>query len=333
MTTTMTGQARAGVLLLLALGAGGAGGCGGTTGGDLIQIPFQAGGMVRDVTRPFTFTTGQGWTVTLSQAQAVLGPVYFNIDAPEPDVFRSGVVIMQITRQFIVDLVDPTLATVAGGASGETGTAVAVEIGLLSTVNDYNDNIDGGLAPPLAEDGQAGTAFLAGQASKDGVVVPFAGRVQITSALVTPLDPIAWLARVSGACPIGVPTGTASNSNCNLTFTTTSGTLALRVDPSHWFNQANFCNLVTPEPRASASEGGVDASAPVTPDAEPVAGDSSDAASAGAAEGGASRATPAPCAPVEGTVYGWSDSNPFNLAVLSGMQGTDGVYYFSLGQP
>ena len=115
-------------LALLALGAVA---CGGTTGGNLIQMPLQAGGIARDASQPFTFVTGQGWNVTLTEAEVVFGPLYFNIDAPSPAVFRSGVVIVQATKQFIVDMLDPTLQNVPGGADGETGTAVSVEIGFL----------------------------------------------------------------------------------------------------------------------------------------------------------------------------------------------------------
>ncbi|HVT06533.1 MAG TPA: hypothetical protein VHO67_03710, partial [Polyangia bacterium] len=215
--------------------------CGGTTGGHLIQVPFEAGGIARDTTTPFTFSTGQGWTVTLTEAKVVLGPLYFNVAAPQPSVFRSGVVIMQVTSQFIVDMLDPTLQAVAGGADGQTGTAISVEIGFYTSVNGYNDTISPGA--PLVTGGQQGTAFLAGTATKAGVAVPFAGRVQISSALVTALNPIDRLARVAGA-------------DCNLVFTSSSGALELRVDPSHWFDQANFCNLVTPPPKPAAPDGG-----------------------------------------------------------------------------
>ena len=182
----MRGAAR--VLVLLALGIVG---CGGTTGGHLLQVPFEAGGIARDASQPFTFVTEQGWTVTLTQAEVVLGPLYFNVIASQTVGFRSGVVIMQVTRQFIVDMLNPTLVAVPNGADGESGTAVSVEVGFFTAVNGYNEGGEGTiqLPAPLADGGQQGTAFLAGQASKGGVIVPFAGRVQITNALVTGLEP------------------------------------------------------------------------------------------------------------------------------------------------
>jgi hypothetical protein len=296
--------------------------CGGTTGGNLIEMPLEAGGISRDASQPFSFVSGQGWTVTLTAAEAVLGPLYFNIDAPEPSVFRSGVVIVQAPELFTVDLLSSTLKTVSGGANGETGHAVSVEIGFYTAAESYNEDIDGGLPAPLASNGQQGTAYLAGQASKNGAVVQFAGRVQITNALVSGLDPIDEVARVAGA-------------NCDLVFTKTSGTIELRVDPTHWFDQANFCSLVT-----AAGTGGTAGAAGGASGADAAAGaaggqpGAGGASGAGAATGGQSGMASAPCAPVAGQVYSWTDTNPFNSEVLGGMKNTVGVYLFSLaGQP
>jgi hypothetical protein len=297
-------------------------GCGGTTGGNLITLPFQAGGDARDATRPFVITAdqAQGWTVRLDQALVVLGPLYFNVDST--NTFRSGVVIVQVTRQFIVDMLDPTLQDVSGGANGETGQAVSAEIDFYTTAESYNDmGLDGGLGAPLAADGQQGTAYLAGQATKNGAVIDFAGRVQITSALISPLTPIDFLSTVSGV-------------QSPLNFTKTSGALQLRVDPSHWFGQANFCSLVSPPPVRSGDGGTIVAvadgavTAGVTMDGGVIDGGAIDA---GASAGG--KPTVAPCTPLPGKIYGWADTNPFNSQVLSGMRANVGVYQFSLAAP
>jgi len=280
---------------LVALAALALANCGGTTGGNLISMPLQAGGVAHDGGPSLTFATGQGWSVRLDQAQVVLGPLYFNIDAPQPSVFRSCVVIVQATEQFVVDLLDPSLHSVAGGADGETGQAVSVEIGLYTAAQSYNQTIP--LLAPLAADGQTGTAYLAGEATKDGAVIDFAGRVQISDALVSALEPIDDLARVAGAV-------------CNLDFTTDSGALQLRVNPAHWFDQANFCSLV-PASASGGSDGG--------------------AVDGGGADGGAPMPVARPCAPAAGRVYSWSDTNPFNTEVLSGLGGSVGVYQFDLG--
>jgi hypothetical protein len=296
-------------------------------------MPFQAGGIVRDASQPFSFVTGQGWNVTLTQAEVVLGPLYFNIDAPSTASFRSGVVIVQAPEQFIVDMLDPTLQNVPGGAAGETGAASSVEIGFYTTFNMYNDmavvGVDGGaiktLPAPLAANGQQGTAYLAGEATKQGAVVDFAGRVQITGALVTQGTPIDFLSTLSGVC---ANWSTASRM-CDgaLAFTTTSSPLQLRVNPSTWFDEANFCNIVRPPPVRGAGDGGVSDGG--ARDAGPTV--------VSAGDGGVDAGSPpvgalgAPCAPTAGTVYDWADTNPFNSAVLGGMKNSDAVYLFSLG--
>jgi hypothetical protein len=303
----------------LALLAFGALECGGTTGGNLIQMPLQAGGIVRDASQPFTFVTGQGWNVTLTQAQVVLGPLYFNIAFPSTASFRSGVVIVQATEQFIVDLLDPTLQNVPGGADGETGTAASVEVDFFTTVNGYNNTIP--LPAPLAADGQQGTAYLAGEATKDGAVVGFAGRVQITGALVTQGTPIDFLATLQGACANWMPETTPPTCGA-LEFTTTSGPLQLRVNPSTWFDEANFCNIVRPPPVAPAGDAGVTSMGDAGPSV------------VSAGDGGVDAGSPvarAPCTPTAGTVYDWAATNPFNSAVLTGMKNSNAVYLFSLG--
>jgi len=177
------------------------------------------------------------------------------------------------------------------------------------------------LPAPLAADGQQGTAYLAGEATKKGAVVDFAGRVQITGALVTQGTPIDFLATLTGACAGITPPA------CALKFTTTSGPLQLRVNPADWFNQADFCNVVRPPPVRVAGDGGVgDAGAR---DAGPSVVSTGQTGDAGVDAG--TPAVGAPCAPIAGTVYDWTDTNPFNSAVLQGMKGSGGVYRFSLG--
>ena len=183
-------------------------------------------------------------------------------------------------------------------------------------VNGYNNTIP--LPAPLAANGQQGTAYLAGEASKDGAVVDFAGRVQITGALVTQGTPIDFLAALSGACANWMSETTPPTCD-SLEFTTTSGPLQLRVNPSTWFDEANFCNIVRPPPAPTPGDAGVRDAGP-------------SAVSAG--DGGVDAGSPAvgaPCAPIAGTVYDWADTNPFNSAVLEKMKGSNSVYLFSLG--
>jgi hypothetical protein len=201
-----------------------------------------------------------------------------------------------------------------------------VEIGFYTTVNQYNQmalvGADGGaiktLPAPFGANGQQGTAYLAGKATKKGAVVDFAGRVQITGALVTQGTPIDFLATLTGACAGITPPA------CSLNFTTTSGPVQLRVNPSDWFNQADFCNVVRPPPARVAVDGGVG-------DAGARDGGPSVVSTGQAGVDAGTPAVGAPCAPTAGTVYDWADTNPFNSAVLQGMKGSGGVYRFSLG--
>lgn len=200
-------------------------GCANSTGGDLITLPFEAGGATRDATQPFTFTTPTGWTVTLDQALIAAGPFYFNVDPPSTDEFRSGVVIVQATEQTIIDTLDPTLHDVAGGANGETGSAVACEIGLLAP-----DAADQAAFPADSELLGAGLAYVSGTAINGSATVQFEGQVIVDQSLVTTTEPLADLQRIRGA-------GVA------LTFGSAPEQLELRVDPTHWFDQSDFSQI------------------------------------------------------------------------------------------
>jgi hypothetical protein len=194
--------------------------CANTTGGDLITLPFQAGG-----TQLAPFTTPTGWIVTLDQAVIAVGPFYFNVDPPSTDEFRSGVVVVQATEQTIVDALDPTLNDVGGGANGETGSAVSVEIGLLAP-----DSTN--VADPDASNLTPGFAYASGTAVMGEATVPFEGQVVVDQSLVTPTEPLADLQRIRGA-------------DVALTFTPAAATLVLHVDPTHWFDQSDFSQIAT----------------------------------------------------------------------------------------
>jgi len=210
---------RAAILLFtLALG------CADTTGGALIKFPFSVGGLARSAAGPFTFTTLQGWTVTLTQAQITLGPFYFNINPPTPIAFRNGRVIVQVTNQVTVDVLDPTLHAVPGGADGETGLAVAVEIDLLG---------------PNPTASLQNVGVVQGTATRNGVTVPFAGNISIDISVANTQNPPEGLERVNGAVT-------------NLDFAAQTQSMQLRVDPSVWFDsdQCDFSALLANPPVA-----------------------------------------------------------------------------------
>lgn len=207
-------------LLLVGLGTS----CGSTSGA-LVTLPFRAGGVPSG--GPLTFTTISGWTVTLRTAKIALGPFYFNLIPPSTESFRNGTVIIQVTQQVIVDALDPSLHDVPGGADGETGHSVSVEIDLFPP--DVTQPVS--LRSQLA--GNVG--LVEGTATKGGSTVPFSGPITIDTNLVTPTTPLVALQRVRGAV-------------VNLEFTAAPQALELRVDPTLWFDLVDFSQLLQGTP-------------------------------------------------------------------------------------
>jgi hypothetical protein len=203
------------VLLLLATSCG-------STGGALIKLPMRVGGRT---TGPLTFTNLKGWTVTLQTAKVALGPFYFNNVPPSTEAFRNGTFIIEATAQTIVNALDSTLHDVPGGADGETGRAVAVEIDLFSPDPDPTHHVPVGL--------------VAGTATNGATTIVFSGPIAIDTNLVTPAKPLLDLQRVKGAV-------------VDLTFTAAPQAIELRVDPTLWFDQTDFAELLQ-----SAPTGGV----------------------------------------------------------------------------
>lgn len=199
--------------------------CSNQSAGGLFQAPFSISGLERPDGGPLFFTTPLGWAVELDTAKINLGPFYFNIDPPDPAQFRSGVVIAESLLQVTVDALNPNLVPVLGGVSGQTGagSAVAVEIDLFPpgpTITDPNlVGVDGG------------TAYLTGTATMQGFTVPFQGWVIISESLASIASPLPWIQRVNGAL-------------CDLNFASSNQLLTLKVDPTTWFDQANFLELV-----------------------------------------------------------------------------------------
>jgi len=218
--------------------------CSDQTAGNPFQVPLSISGLERPDAGPLFFTTPLNWAVQLDTARIYLGPFYFNIDPPEQGVYRSGVVIAQSLLQVTVDALNPSLVPVPGGVNGETGTsigpAVAVELDLFPP-NATITNSDADAGGPTG----LGSAYLAGVASRDGVQVPFAGWIVIDANLATIQNPLSWIQRVNGAL-------------CDLNFTTTDSLLTLQVDPTTWFDGADFSTLLP----SGTSDGG-------TPDGGP----------------------------------------------------------------
>lgn len=195
----------------------------GSTGGALVTLPMTAAG-----TRVGPFTNALGWTVNLTTAKIALGPFYFNNSPKDTQTFRNGVVLVEATTQVIVDALDPAERTVPGGADGESGQAVSVEIGLLPPDPTQS-------TAARAEIGPTSFGIVAGTATKGGVTVSFSGPLAI-AALVDPTlqttqKPLLDQERVRGA-------------SASLLFTAEPQSLALRVDPTHWFDSVDFSQVV-----------------------------------------------------------------------------------------
>jgi hypothetical protein len=214
--------------------------CSNQTAGTPFQVPFSVSGLQRPDAGPLLFTTPLDWTVELDAAKIYLGPFYFNIAPPEQGVYRSGVVIAQSLLQVSVDTLNSSLVSVPGGVSGETGSsigpAVAVELDLLPP--DATSTL-----PDAGGTSGQGSAYLAGVASQAGVQIPFAGWIVIDANLATVQDPLSWQQRVNGAL-------------CNLSFTTADSLLTLQVDPTTWFDGADFATLLPSGGSDGGSDGG-----------------------------------------------------------------------------
>jgi hypothetical protein len=198
-------------------------GCG-STGGALVTLPFEAGGVARSPAGPMTIVSPTGWTITLTTALIALGPFYINHDPPDTQNFRNGTVIIEATGQVVVDALDPQLHDMPGGADGESGTAVAVEIGLFPPDATQPGTIRRALS------GNVG--LIEGSATRDGLTLVFSGPIVINQGLVTPTISLAGLERVNGA-------------DVQLNFTAGPQRLSLRVDPSGWFDQVDFGSLLS----------------------------------------------------------------------------------------
>jgi len=196
----------------------------GSTGGALVTLPFSTGGQAAG---PLTFTTPTGWTVTLQTATIALGPFYFNNVPPSTQTFRNGLVIIQVTRQVVVDALDAALHDVPSGADGETGVSVAVEIDLFPPDDTQPSSFRAQLG------GNVG--LVAGTATKGSTTLAFSGPITIDTNLVTPTTPLVALQRVRGAA-------------VNLDFTALPQALVLRVDPIHWFDLVDFSILLQGTP-------------------------------------------------------------------------------------
>lgn len=228
----------------IALGGAGAltSGCGDTTGLRHVAFEARAGGY--EHTGPARFTTREGWTVTLREASAAVGPVYLNslepiacdgcqarvlLDALSNLVaprawahgeshLGAGQIVGQVTRQVVVDALSPALVAMPGGGDGLDLRARTGEVWL------YNHTAMRGAA-----------IRVAGVASREvggaTTEVAFSGALVADESLATPQAPLDVARRVRGI-PVDVTPADG-------------GALTVRVDPRTWFDGADFSELAT----------------------------------------------------------------------------------------
>lgn len=164
-------------------------GCFGQTRGDRVVVATAARGAT-DSGEPLTgFTTRQGWTVKLAQAQLALGPVYLYENEPTAWYRRlfsineayahaggnelKGAVLLEVLEQYPVDLL----------ASSPTNTGVVPALGGTARAVELELHPAGEVAPgaPASAYQLLGdqTLYLEGQAEKEGQTVRFAGGISI----------------------------------------------------------------------------------------------------------------------------------------------------------
>lgn len=218
--------------LLLALASG----CGDTTGSQRVAFAVEAAGIERDAAQPLSFTNDQGWSITLSEARVVLGPLYLNTIAPLegdrrsplqrigdlllPSAYAdgeahlgSGRIVAQVTTQVEVDALAPALAAVPGGGDGIDVPALTAEVWLF--------NRDGALGGAAVR--------VTGTARRDELEVPFEGALVIDQSLVSAGGSIDEARKVRG-----IPARVTPSEG---------GALRVRVDPRGWFDGADFREL------------------------------------------------------------------------------------------
>jgi hypothetical protein len=208
----------------------GASACVGTSGSDLFFFDASAAGPVdADPARPFAFTTGRGYHVTLTRAKVHLGAVYLNRALPvsgaqATSCFLPGLYVAQVTRGLDVDALSPDPQPFPTKGEALEEHAVAAEVALtggdVSAIEDDTVVLD-----------------IAGAADKDGASYPFEGALTIGR---------------NRAVPSNDPAQPGENPICKQRIVSPilvdltpreGGRLLVRVDPRAFFPNVDFAAL------------------------------------------------------------------------------------------
>jgi hypothetical protein len=207
--------------------------CGGTTGSDLFTFSAAAAGPEgADPSRPFTFTSGRGYDVTLTTARLHIGALYLNRVRATPGAQATacvlpGTYVAQITRGLDVDLLSaaPQPFPEVGEALSER--AYTAEVWL--TGGDVNE-ADTGVA----------IFTVTGTAAKNAAAYPFDGAVTIgRNRAVRSSDPAQ-----PGANPI-CKQRIVSPIAVDIT-PRRDGRLVVRADPRAFLTDVDFAALGEP---------------------------------------------------------------------------------------
>jgi hypothetical protein len=205
------------IALLLALGA-----CE-TTSGRRVRLRTE---VTSDLTPDRTFTTGLGWTVTLTRARLATGPLYYFEGDPaiarrfvliraahaHPGHYAAGAVQGQMLQAYSVDLL-------AGTAPYPEGAGVSGP--MRSAAFTFQQPSAGPVAAAL----EGHVAEVQGQASRDGQVIHFAFRVALADVARTARD------------------GQVMGCRFDPTDVQGDGTVTLQVRPRVWFNLVDFSTV------------------------------------------------------------------------------------------
>lgn len=214
----------------LLLGCFGALGCVGTSGSDLFFFDAAAAGPAdADPAKPFTFTTGLGYSVTLTRAKVHLGAVYLSQALPvsgsqETNCILPGFYVAQVTEGLDVDALSPEPQPFPAKGEALTERTLSAEVWLTGgDVNALSDN----------------TIILdvAGTAERGGASYPFEGALTIGENRAEPSnDP-----SQPGKNPI-CKERIVSPIDVSIT-PRAGGRLLVRVDPRGLFTNVDFSAL------------------------------------------------------------------------------------------
>jgi hypothetical protein len=216
------------LLPVLSLSAG----CVGTTGGDLFTFSAFAAGPEDAEAAPggsYSFTSGRGYTVSLTRAKLHIGAVYLNKSVPSSVATNTscalaGIYTAEVTTGLDVDVLSSSPQPFPKPGFATSERAPTGEIWLNGA--DINSPSD----PTVILD-------MAGTAEKDGVSYPFDGQVTISDNRASPADDPAQPGE-HPICKQRIVTPIAIDVQ-----PTAGGRLLVRVDPRGWFGNVDFVDL------------------------------------------------------------------------------------------